>query len=310
MRPELIQASELLRRNAPEAVERAIDLLQNTVFSFSMKVCGHREDAEDIMQDVLFRSLGHLQRFPDPDALAAWLYTVTMNRCRRVRRPRSPGASKPLSLDELMPGDSELNSLLQDASNSPEHNLLDAEKHSLLHRAVLDLPAKLRVVLVLHDMEELSTDQISRILGLQPGTVSVRLHRARLTLRREMSRILKGDSQPPGSKVARASKSKTVPRPAKKPEQCRELFAMLSEYLDRRVNPATCQKIETHMRACPTCVLFLNDLRASIERCKSLQVACDPAVTSRLRALFTQEYLRMMGHAPREERSLQTSSSS
>ena len=303
MRPELIQASELLRRNAPEAVEKAIDLLQNTVFSFSMKVCGHREDAEDIMQDVLFRSLGHLQRFPDPDALGAWLYTVTMNRCRRVRRPRGREGSKPLSLDELMPNDAELNSLLQDGSNSPEHNVLDAEQHSLLHRAVLDLPSKLRVVLVLHDMEELSTDQIAKILGLQPGTVSVRLHRARLTLRKEMGRILKGEPLPSASRPARTSKSKEAAKATKKPQQCRELFAMLSEYLDGRVRPATCNEIDAHMRACPKCVVFLNDLRASIERCRSLQVSCDPAVSSRLRALFTQEYLRMMGRASVEQAS-------
>ena len=62
MRPELIQATELLHRNTPEAVEEAIGLLQHTVYSFSMKVCGHRQDAEDTMQEVLSGSLGHLAK--------------------------------------------------------------------------------------------------------------------------------------------------------------------------------------------------------------------------------------------------------
>ena len=70
MRPELIQATDLLRRNTPEAVDEAIGLLQNTVYSFSMKVCGHPEDAEDTMQEVLYRSLGHLAKIQDPQALA------------------------------------------------------------------------------------------------------------------------------------------------------------------------------------------------------------------------------------------------
>ena len=86
MRPELIQATELLHRNTPEAVEEAIGLLQNTVYSFSMKVCGHPEDAEDTMQEVLYRSFGHLAKIQDPQALAVWLYTVTRNRCWRMRR--------------------------------------------------------------------------------------------------------------------------------------------------------------------------------------------------------------------------------
>ena len=155
MRPELIQASDLLRRNTPEAIEEAIGLLQSTVFSFSMKVCGHPEDAEDTMQEVLSRSLGHLAKIQDPQAIAVWLYTVTRNRCWRMRRKGASAPKHMLSLDDLMPDDAELGRLLQDAAESPEGNLLHAEQHHLLHQAVLQIPVQLRIVLVLHDMEEL-----------------------------------------------------------------------------------------------------------------------------------------------------------
>ena len=69
MRPELIQATELLHRNTPEAVEEAIGLLQNTVYSFSMKVCGHRQDAEDTMQEVLSVRSGTWRNFRIPRLL-------------------------------------------------------------------------------------------------------------------------------------------------------------------------------------------------------------------------------------------------
>src|SRR5271157_180448 len=107
MRPELIQAADLLRRNTPEAVEQAIALLQNTVYSFSMKVCGHAEDAEDTMQEVLSRSLGHLAKLQNPQEMAVWLYTVTRNRCWRMRRKSSHAPANILSLDELMPNNEE-----------------------------------------------------------------------------------------------------------------------------------------------------------------------------------------------------------
>jgi len=298
MRRELIEASELLRRQTPEAVEQAVDLLQNTVYSFSMKICGHREDAEDIMQDVLFRSLRHLTRFPDPEALAAWLYTVTKNRCRRIRRPHAKEPARMLSLEELMPDREELQRLLEQKSESPEDKILNAEQHNLLHKAALALPPTLRVVLVLHDMEELTTDQIAEILGLRPGTVAVRLHRGRLTLRKEMNRLLKGEALhvPPDAHVP--SKSKARSSVTKKSVECREIFAKLSEYIDGKVSPSACEQIEAHMNACPNCVAFLNDLRTSIDRCRRFEVPCDPTVTARLRALFTQEYLRMLGHLP------------
>jgi len=296
MRPELIRATELLQRNTPEAVEEAIGLLQNTVYSFSMKVCGHPEDAEDTMQEVLFRSLGHLAKIQDPRALAVWLYTVTRNRCWRMRRKPANAAAHTLSLDELMPDSAELGRLLQDAAESPEGNLLVAERHHLLHLAVLSIPASLRIVLVLHDMEDLTTDQVAQVLNLQPGTVRVRLHRARLSVRKEMSRIL--DNAPAESATAESA-GETPPRPrpkgGKRPAECRELFANLSEYLDGRVEPRTCDQMREHIEGCPACVAFLRDLRSAIDRCHTMDVPCDPTVAPRLRSILTREYLRMLG---------------
>jgi RNA polymerase sigma-70 factor (ECF subfamily) len=285
MRPELIQASELLRQKTPESIEKAIALLQSTVFSFSMKMCGHREDAEDTMQDVLFGSLKYLTSLENPEELAAWLYTVTRNRCHRMRRHQPAVECKGPSLDELIPSPNELQQLIQSVEKSPERELLKAEQNDLLHKAVLRLPTSLRLVLVLHDMEELDSEEVARILDLQVGTVRVRLHRARLALRKEMSRVLRG--LPERSAVA---SSNVVERP----KECRDLFANLSEYLDRRVEPRTCEQMRTHIESCPACVAFLKDLRAAIDRCRTLSDSCDSNVAQRMRALMTQEYLRMM----------------
>ena len=69
MRSEIEQAVLLLRRDDDEALEQALALLQNTVFSFSMKVCGQRQDAEDTMQEVLIKSVPYLPKFDSPKAL-------------------------------------------------------------------------------------------------------------------------------------------------------------------------------------------------------------------------------------------------
>ncbi|HEY3707238.1 MAG TPA: sigma-70 family RNA polymerase sigma factor [Terracidiphilus sp.] len=289
MRTELIQASQLLQKNTPEATEQAIGLLQNTVFSFSMKVCGHRQDAEDTTQEVLFRSLKHLGKLEDPKALAAWLYTVTRNRCHRMRRSHPEQKVKQLSLDELIPDEEELKRLLHQESH-PERAAIHAEQHQLLHQAVLRLPTPLRLVLVLHDMEELTSEEIATILGLQTGTVRVRLHRARLAVRQEMPRLLKGLPE-------RTATEKTTSRP----RECRELFANLSEYLDARVEPGTCEQMRTHIEKCPACIAFLKDLRAAIDRCRSLSVSCDATVAERMRSLMTQEYLRLTERTPEPE---------
>jgi RNA polymerase sigma-70 factor (ECF subfamily) len=274
-----------LQKNTPEAIEQAIGLLQHTVFSFSMKMCGHRQDAEDTMQEVLFRSLKYLGKIEGPNALAAWLYTVTRNRCHRMRRGHFDGNGKKFSLDELIPDDEDLRRLLANEEGGPERDAIRAEEHHLLHEAVLRLPTPLRMVLVLHDMEELTSEEIAKILGLQIGTVRVRLHRARLAVRREMPLLMKG--------IPEKGKTEHI-TVTQRPRECRELFANLSEYLDARVEPRTCEQMKAHIEQCPACVAFLRDLRAAIDRCRSFAVACDPNVAQRMRRLMTQEYLRLM----------------
>jgi RNA polymerase sigma-70 factor (ECF subfamily) len=295
MRPELIRATDLLRRNTPEAVEEAIGLLQNTVYSFSMKVCGHPEDAEDTMQEVLSRSLRHLAKIETPQQMAVWLYTVTRNRCWRMRRKPAHAPANLLSLDELMPDGEELGRLLADAAAGPEHNVITSQQHQLLHQAILRVPPALRIVLVLHDMEELTTEQVAQILSLQQGTVRIRLHRARLSVRKMMNQLLSDAPDDLNDSKPTAMKRKTAKaKNRQRPPECRDLFANLSEYLDGRMEPLTCEQMRKHIEACPSCVAFLRDLRAAIDRCRSLEVSCDPTIALRLRSILTQEYLRML----------------
>ena len=86
MRQEIERAINLLKSGRPDAVEQALTLLQNSVFSFSMRVCQQKEDAEDTMQEVLVKSLPYLKNFDSPRALVVWLYKVAKNHCLMSRR--------------------------------------------------------------------------------------------------------------------------------------------------------------------------------------------------------------------------------
>jgi RNA polymerase sigma-70 factor (ECF subfamily) len=198
MRSNIQKAFELLQSGSPAGREQALQLLQNTVFSFSMTVCGHREDAEDTMQEVLLKAVSHLGRFDSPKALTAWLYTVARNRCWMSRRRSKFAPAENLSLEELMPETGELDRLQAIAAStpSPEKTAIAAEDKEQLQQAILQVPPTYRLVLVLHDVEELTSDEIARVLNLKPGTVRVRLHRARLFLRKELSRLMAGKPLP------------------------------------------------------------------------------------------------------------------
>jgi RNA polymerase sigma-70 factor (ECF subfamily) len=272
-----------------------MQLLQGTVYAFSMKVCGHPEDAEDTMQEVLMRSLPHLAKIGDPLALAVWLYTVARNRCWRMRRKGAHAPKQMLSLDELAPDDAELGRLLEDRAKGPEAQLLDREKDRVLQQAVLTLPAPYRMVLVLHDMEELTAEQVAQVLGLKSGTVRVRLHRARLALRRQMSLMIqRAPAKPARRKKIRAAK-KSAPKRSHRPAACREIFANLSEYLDGRLQPASCDEMQAHIAACPPCVAFIDDLRSAIERCRALA----PKKNRNPRVTFSSHCVFVLLNAPK-----------
>ncbi|WP_420237471.1 RNA polymerase sigma factor [Telmatobacter bradus] len=291
MRAQLKEALDLLHTGDSERIGEALAILQGTVFAFSMKVCGHREDAEDTMQEVLLRSLSHLAKIEHPRALAVWLYTVTRNRCWRSRRKLAHAPKEFLSLEQLMPDRDELQQLLEDKSSSPEENASRVEEAQFLHRAVLTLPAVYRIVLVLHDMEELDNDLVSEILGIQPGTVRVRLHRARLAVRKAMALLLQGHS-PDWTKPVRSARKKNRKQDDRNLE-CRSIFNNLSELLDHRIKQPSCAQIEQHIQSCPPCVAFLKDLSHAIDRCRRFEVEGYEQLNVQLGNLLVAEYLRL-----------------
>ena len=284
MRQAVEQALRLVRERRPESLGEALALLQDTVYSFSIKVCGHREDAEDTMQDVLLKSIPHLGKFDSPKALAVWLYKVARNRCISQRRKAGNSLDRNVSLDELLPTRFELQELLRSPTPSAEETLLSDEDAEQLKRAILSVPLHYRLVLVMHDMEELSTEEVAQILGLREGTVRIRLHRGRLLLRRQLESV----TRPAGPAIipahhAGAEEQSRTPR-------CRQLFAALSDYMDGMIDDAMCDEMDRHLRDCEPCQAFLVSLKNAVAQCRAYTPPCDATRAEQLRKELLPKY--------------------
>ncbi len=282
MSQALEQALELIRKNRPDSLERALALLQNTVYSFSMKVCGHPQDAEDTMQDVLLKSIPYLAKFDTPQALTVWLYKVARNRCISSHRRSNVSRTRNLSLDELMPNSRELQDLLQSAGPNPEAALLNSETAEHLRLAVLNIPSQYRMVLVLHDMEDLTTTEVAQIMGLREGTVRVRLHRARLLVRQHLAKLSKAGRRPGLQLHASAEAARS--------QRCRRLFAALSDYMDGIADDAMCEEIDLHLHDCEPCQAFLSSLKNAVAQCRSYAPRCDSKRAQQLRRDLLLKY--------------------
>jgi RNA polymerase sigma-70 factor, ECF subfamily len=287
MRKEIEQAVALLEKNEPRALEQALELLQGTVFSFSMKVCGQREDAEDTMQEVLVKALPYLPKFESPRALLVWLYKVAKNRCLMSRRKSKFAPRQDMSLDELMPDRHELARLAEAGPVNPETLAIRSQQARRLREVIQELPPQYRIILVLRDMEGLTDEEAGDITGLRPGNVRVRLHRARLFVRQKLARQ---NHHPAAPKKAVLRPRTATATSEKRPATCKALFAQLSNYLDEQLDDSLCEKLDQHLDGCQPCKAFLASLESTIEQLRQAPAeSFNKAAAAKLRReLITQ----------------------
>jgi RNA polymerase sigma-70 factor, ECF subfamily len=288
MRKEIERAVALLEKHDTRSLEQALELLQGTVFSFSMKVCGQREDAEDTMQEVLVKALPYLPKFESPRALLVWLYKVAKNRCLMSRRKSKFAPKQDLSLDELMPDRHDLARLAREGPVNPESLAIRSQQARRLREVIQELPPQYRIILVLRDMEGLTDEEVGDITGLRPGTVRVRLHRARLFVRQKLARENHNAAAPKKTALKPPAVLETS---QKRPATCKALFAQLSNYLDEQLDDSLCEKVEQHLTGCEPCKAFLASLEATIEQLRNAPSdSLTKASAAKIRRDFLKQY--------------------
>jgi RNA polymerase sigma-70 factor (ECF subfamily) len=193
---------EKIQKNDPRAFDAFVSRYGDRLYGFSVRMCGEREDARDTVQDTLLQAYRSLKTLKEPKALRSWLYRVASNACLMKRRKGKFEPERELSLEELMPAGQEgLTAEIPDTSDLPEEGVLREETRRTVQEAIRSLPPHYRVVLVMRDMEHLSTKEVSGALDLPVSTVKMRLHRARLGVRKYLESAaarLHGDEGAPG----------------------------------------------------------------------------------------------------------------
>jgi RNA polymerase sigma-70 factor (ECF subfamily) len=177
--PPDLELIDALRRGEAGATERFLDIYMPRVFSFGMLVCGHREDAEDIAQESLLSALKAVPELRAPESFHVWLFRIVKRACYRQRGlHRNQGPA--VSLEDLPDAGAEL----EGGAAWPDAMLLREETRRRVQEALATLPAEDRLIVLLRDFEELSTPEVAKIMDLGESAVKMRLHRARLKLRR------------------------------------------------------------------------------------------------------------------------------
>lgn len=179
----------------PGAFDRFVEHFRAKIFRYSWLMCGQREDAEEVAQETLLKVFQNFDQLRDPERIRPWVFHIAKNACLMKRRKSVFDPGHELSLDDFMPatrgGDGHLKIEIADWSALPDDQVLQSEMKELLGRAIGELPEIYRSVILLRDMEELSTEETAQILDLTGDSVKTRLHRARLALRHKLDEVLR-----------------------------------------------------------------------------------------------------------------------
>jgi len=197
------QEAELAREliaGSPHAFDRFVEHFRSKIFQYSWLMCGDRADAEEVAQETLLKVFENFARIREPERVRPWVFRIAKNACLMKRRKSTFAPAAELSLDELMPvrkdGDP-VRIEIADWSALPEDLLLRAELRQALGTAIGELPEIYRSVILLRDLEELSTQETAEVLELSEDTVKTRLHRARLAVRQKLDERLRLRRSPP-----------------------------------------------------------------------------------------------------------------
>ena len=169
------------------AFEELVNRYERRILRLTWNITGNHEDAEDALQEAFIKAYSHLSEFRGESRFYTWLVRIAANEALMKLRKRRPEES---SIDEPVPDEDDLMPReLDDWSPSPEQKCAQNELREILHQAVEKLEPDFRMVFVLRDMEELSTEETALLLGLSVPAVKSRLLRARLKLRLRLNRF-------------------------------------------------------------------------------------------------------------------------
>lgn len=156
------------------------------IYRLALRMVGNEADAEDVLQETFLSAFKSIDQFEARSSLSTWLYRIASNAALMKLRRKEP---EQISVDE--PLENEEGDMMPrqffDFCCLPEDSLLRDEARVVMQQAVDDLPAALRSVFVLRELEGLSTEETAAALDLSISAVKSRLMRARLKLREDLS---------------------------------------------------------------------------------------------------------------------------
>jgi len=177
---------EALKRKDKAAFAQLLDQNSEKIYRLALKMVGNVQDAEDILQETFIKAYNNIQQFEGRSKLSTWLYRIAVNESLMLLRKRQDNLTEIDAEIEKDNGDLIPRQII-DWCCLPEKELMSSEAREHIKTAISHLSEANRATFLLRDVEGLSTREAAEALDISESAVKVRLMRARMQLREELT---------------------------------------------------------------------------------------------------------------------------
>ncbi len=178
------------QRGDLKAYDELVKRYQQRIYATLYHMTGNHEDANDLAQDAFIKAYAALKSFKGGSSFYTWLYRIAVNKTINFLKQRKNKYHLSLNdIDFNAEHDPDLMALISD--KTPTRDVALAELQKKLNEALIKLSEPHRMVIVLHDVQGLSHDEIGEIMGCNIGTVRSRLFYARQQMQGHLTEYLK-----------------------------------------------------------------------------------------------------------------------
>lgn len=165
---------EAIQNGDTKAYTQLVNRYKDLVYTLAIRMLKHREEAEEVAQDTFIKVFKSLDKFKGDSKFSTWIYKVTYNTCLdRIKKNKKH--YNDVAIDEFI-----FNKL--DSIDNALDTMITEEKRVLIKNCINKLPEDSSALLTLFYFEELSLEEISKIINIEANTVKVKLFRARKKL--------------------------------------------------------------------------------------------------------------------------------
>lgn len=177
---------QALRRGERPAFADLVDQNSTHIYRLALKMTGNPQDAEDILQETFIKAFNNIESFEGRSKISTWLYRIAVNEALMLLRKRKDGLT---SIDNEIQTDEgdPLPRQIIDWCCLPEKELMSLEARQHIEEAIDQLSDSNRAAFLLRDVEGLSTRETADVLYISESAVKVRLMRARMQLREDLT---------------------------------------------------------------------------------------------------------------------------